>query len=55
LETGKLFFRGARPDPTNVIIASVAAAAAFVVVSLCTHARLNCAVPTDDFSAHESG
>jgi VanZ family protein len=55
LETGKLFFRGARPDPTNVIIASVAAAAAFVVVSLCTHASLNYAPPTDDFSAHESG
>jgi len=55
LETGKLFFRGARPDPTNFIIASVAAAVAFVVASLCTHARLNDAVPTDDFSAHESG
>ncbi len=53
LETGKLFFRGARPDPTNVIIASTAAAVAFVVVSLCTHASLNFAVPTDDVSAHE--
>jgi len=54
LESGKLFFRGARPDPTNVIIASAAAAAAFVVVSLCTHASLNIAPPTDDLSTHES-
>ena len=54
LETGKLFFRGARPDPTNVIIASVAAAVGFVVVSLCSHASLNFAPPTDDLSAHES-
>jgi hypothetical protein len=54
LETGKLFFRGARPDPTNVIIASVAAAVGFVVVSFCTHASLNFAPPTDDLSAHES-
>jgi VanZ family protein len=54
LETGKLFFRGARPDPTNVIIASAAAAVAFVAVSLCTHASLNFAPPADDVSAHES-
>jgi hypothetical protein len=54
LETGKLFFRGARPDPTNVIIASVAAALAFIVVSLCTHASLNFTPSTDEFSAHES-
>jgi hypothetical protein len=54
LETGKLFFRGARPDPTNVIIAATAAAVAFVVVSLCSHASLNFAPPTDDLSPHES-
>lgn len=54
LETSKLFFGGARPDPTNVIIASVAAAVGFVVVSFCTHASLNFAPPTDDLSAHES-
>jgi VanZ family protein len=54
LETSKLFFRAARPDPTNVIIASVAAAAVFVVVSLCTHASLNFTSLTDEFAAHES-
>ena len=54
LETSKLFLRSARPDPTNVIIAAVAAAAAFVVVSLCTHASLSFAAPADDLAAHES-
>jgi len=55
LEVGKLFFRGARPDPTNVLIASTAAALAFVTVSLCTHASLTYSSPADDFSARESG
>jgi len=55
LESSKLFFRGTRPDPSNLIIATAAAAAAFVVVSFCTHASLNVAPGTDDFSAHESG
>jgi VanZ family protein len=54
LETVKLFFRGARPDPTNVIIASAAAAIAFIAVSLCTHASLTLTVPLDDLSAREA-
>ncbi|MGH7810314.1 MAG: VanZ family protein [Candidatus Binatia bacterium] len=53
-ETGKLFFRGSRPDPTNVIIAAVAGAIGFVVVSICTHASLNPTLRMDDVSAHES-
>jgi hypothetical protein len=55
LETGKLFFRGARPDPTNVIIAGAAAAITFAIVSLCTHASLTFASPADDLAAHGSG
>jgi VanZ family protein len=54
LECGKLFFRGTRPDPTNVLIAGAAAALTFVAVSLCTHASLNCAPPSDEFSGRES-
>jgi len=55
LETIKLFFRGARPDPTNVLIASAAAAISFLAVSLCTHATLNNPAPLDDRSAREAG
>jgi VanZ family protein len=53
-EAGKLFFRGTRPDPTNVIIAAAAGAIGFVVISICTHASLNFISPADDVSAHES-
>jgi VanZ family protein len=54
VETGKLFFRGSRPDPTGVIIAAAAGAIGFVVVSICTRASLSPPSPTDDLSAHES-
>jgi VanZ family protein len=53
-ETVKLFFRGTRPDPTNVIIAAAAGAIGFVVISICTHASLNFPSPADDVAAHES-
>ena len=55
LETAKLFFRGARPDPTNVMIAGAASVVAFVAASLCTHASLSLTVPVDDLSAREAG
>jgi VanZ family protein len=53
LEIGKLFLGGARPDPTNVIIASSAAIAGFVVLSICTKASLDSSAATDDAPVHE--
>jgi hypothetical protein len=41
LEICKLFFTGARPDPTNLLIAASAAAAGFVGASICTRASLS--------------
>jgi hypothetical protein len=52
--SGKLFFRGSRPDPTDVIIAGAAGVIGFVVMSICTHASLNFASSADDVSSHES-
>ena len=43
LEICKLFFAGARPDPTNVLIATMAAVGGFVGASICTRASLNSA------------
>jgi VanZ family protein len=54
LETGKLFFRAARPDPTSVMLAAAAGAIGFLVVSICTHASLSFASPAHDVSTDES-
>jgi len=40
LEFYKLFLAGARPDPTNVAIATLATAAGFLGASVCAHAGL---------------
>jgi VanZ family protein len=40
LEVCKLFFAGTRPDPTNVLIATIAAVGGFVGASICTRASL---------------
>ncbi|HYA28054.1 MAG TPA: VanZ family protein, partial [Acidobacteriota bacterium] len=53
LEIGKLFLKAARPDPTNVIIASAAAVAGFVVLSICTKASLNSTLAADDAPVDE--
>jgi VanZ family protein len=42
-ELGKLFLRGARPDPTNVMIALFAAAIGFIGATVCTKASLSVA------------
>jgi VanZ family protein len=54
LEIGKLFLGGARPDPTNVLIASAAGAAGFLALSICTNASLKLTLPSDDVSHNES-
>jgi hypothetical protein len=54
LEFGKLFLAGARPDPTNVLIAAVAGAAGFLALSICTNASLKLTVPSDVVSLNES-
>src|SRR6185436_5040962 len=41
IELGKLFLNGARPDPTNVLIAAMSATAGFLAASLFTKAKLN--------------
>lgn len=41
VEVGKLFLNGARPDPTNVLIGSLAAGAGFICVSICTRTSLS--------------
>jgi len=54
LESGKLFLRGARPDPTNVIIAAAAAAVGFIIVSICANPSLSYTAPANDIAANES-
>ena len=54
LESGKLFFRATRPDPTNVIIAAAAGAMGYLVISTCTRASLNVALPTEDPAASQT-
>ncbi len=48
IEFGKLFFGGARPDPTNVFIGAVAAGAGFVCASICTRSSLTLAIEDGD-------
>jgi len=54
LETLKLFLEAARPDPTNVLIGSLAAAAGFLGTSLCTRTSLNLVLPDANTPAHAS-
>ncbi len=54
LEFGKLFLAGARPDPTNVLIAAAAGAAGFLALSIVTKASLQRSVSSEDVSLNES-
>jgi VanZ family protein len=54
LEIGKLFLGGARPDPTNVLIAAAAGAAGFLALSICTNASLKITASSEDVSLNES-
>jgi hypothetical protein len=50
LEFGKLFFGGARPDPTNVLIGAMAAGTAFLGASVCTKSSLQIGLTESDGS-----
>ncbi len=54
LEFGKLFLAGARPDPTNVMIAAVGGAAGFLALSVFTKASLQRGFSSEDVSLNES-
>ena len=54
LEIGKLFLGGARPDPTNVLIATAAGAAGFLTLSIFANASLQVTLPSEDASFNES-
>ncbi len=54
LEFGKLFLGGARPDPTNVLIAAAAGTAGFLALSIFTNASLQRSLSSEDVPLNDS-
>jgi hypothetical protein len=54
IETGKLFFVEARPDPTDVLIAAASAASGFILLSMGTKAILNVDFTEQDIITDDS-